>query len=62
MNRQSKILLFLVLLTLFSWVAYVICVYHSVNYTYVSILQIIPQVSLLLIVLTLAYFKYKNRK
>lgn len=62
MNRQSKILLFLVLLALFSWVAYVICVYHSVNYTYVSILQIIPQVSLLLIVLTLAYFKYKNRK
>lgn len=62
MNRQSKILLILVLLTLFSWVAYVICVYHSVNYTYVSILQIIPQVSLLLIVLTLAYFKYKNRK
>ena len=62
MNIQSKILLFLVLLTLFSWVAYVICVYHDVDHMYISILKITSQISTLLIGLTLAYFRYKGRK
>lgn len=61
MNRQAKILLFLTLLTLFSWVAYVICVYYDVNYTYISILRITSQVAVLLFGLVLAYFRYKNR-
>ena len=62
MNKQSLILLFLILLTIFSWTAYIICVYADVNHIYISTLKITSQISLLLIVLTLAYFRYKSRK
>ena len=62
MNRQSVILLFLILLTIFSWTAYIICVYADVNHIYISTLKIVSQVSILLIMLSLAFFRYKSRK